>query len=159
MSRRTHGKLAVASRLEAPPSEVWARVTTVAGVNSELRPIVRMTAPPGIDSLAEADVVLGERLFRSWILLLGLIPVDYDDLTLVRLEPGHGFHERSSMLSQRVWEHERTLEADGAGCRLTDRLRFEPRRPIPVPVVERVVRGLFEHRHRRLRERFAGGPA
>ena len=39
-----------------------------------------------------------------------MIPIDYDDLTLVALEPGRGFHERSRMLSMRVWEHERTLE-------------------------------------------------
>ncbi len=158
MSRRTHGEVTVASWLEAPPEIVWARVSTVAGVNFELRPIARMTAPRGVDSLADVDVALGARLFRSWILLFGLVPIDYDDLTLVRLEPGRGFHERSSMLSQRVWEHERTLAADGAGCRVTDRLRFEPRPPIPATAVERVVRLLFQHRHRRLRTMLGARP-
>ena len=158
MSRRTHGEVVIASRLAAPPEVVWARVSTVAGVNSELRPIVRMTAPRGLDSLVHTDVVLGARLFRSWILLFGLVPIDYDDLTLVRLDPGRGFHERSPMLSQRVWEHERTLEPEGTVCLLTDRLRFEPRPPIPAALVERVVRLLFRHRHRRLRERFGGAP-
>ena len=154
-----HGEVWIASRLEAAPEIVWARVSTVAGVNAELRPIARMTAPRGVDSLADVDVALGQRLFRSWVLLFGLLPIDYDDLTLVRLEPGRGFHERSSMLSQRVWEHERTLVAEGCGCRVTDRLRFEPRTPIPAGAVERVVRLLFQHRHRRLRRTFGGRPA
>lgn len=159
MSRRAHGEVEIASLLEASPETVWARVSTVTGVNAELRPIARMTAPRGVDSLADVEVALGARLFRSWVLLFGLVPIDYDDLTLVRLEPGRGFHERSSMLSQRVWEHERTLAAEGGGCRVTDRLRFEPRTPIPAGAVERVVGFLFEHRHRRLRRTFGGRPA
>ena len=61
-------------------------------------------------------------------LLFGLIPFDYDDLCVERLDPGVGFLERSKMLSARVWEHERTLEPlDGGGTRVTDRVRFEPR--------------------------------
>ena len=49
------------------------------------------------------------------------MPFDYDELTLVRLDPGRGFLERSRMLSQRLWEHERTLEPSGeGGCLVTD---------------------------------------
>jgi len=36
------------------------------------------------------------------------------------------------MLTQRLWEHERTLEPlDGGGCAITDRVAWEPRLPIP----------------------------
>jgi ligand-binding SRPBCC domain-containing protein len=150
----------IASRLDAPPEGVWARVSTLAGVNSELRPLVRMTAPPDLDALDGSGAVMGERLFRSWLLLFGLIPFDYDDLTLVRLDPGRGFMERSSMLSQRVWEHERTLEPSGAsGCLLADRLHFEPRPPLRPALVAPVVRKLFSHRHSRLRAHFGGEPS
>ena len=103
----------VATRLAAPAGAVWDRVTTFEGVNDELRPLMRMTAPPHMRRLDAVDVRPGERLFRSWILLFGVLPVDYDDITLVSIEPGRGFHERSSMLSMRVWEHERTLEPVG----------------------------------------------
>ena len=73
--------------------------------------------------------MLGERIFRSWVLLFGVLPIDYDDLTLIALEPGRGFHERSRMLSMRVWEHERTLEPDGeGGCRVRDRLSLRAAR-------------------------------
>jgi hypothetical protein len=110
--------------------------------------------PAHVRGLEPADVVLGERLFRSWVLLFGVLPIDYDDLTLVAIEPGRGFQERSTMLSMRAWEHDRTLEGDGSGCVVRDRLGIEPRVPGMGPLLERVVRATFRHRHRRLRRRF-----
>ena len=114
-----------------------------------------MTAPPHVRRLDAAGVPVGERICRSWLLLFGVLPIDYDDLTLVSIEPGRGFHERSAMLSMRVWEHERTIEArpDG-GCTVRDRLRLEPRLPGSGPLLEPIVRFTFRHRHRRLRRRF-----
>src|SRR6185503_11303207 len=98
-------------------------------------------------------------LFRCWVLLLGILPIDYDDLTLVRVEPGRGFLESSTMLSQRRWRHERLLEAVAGGCRVTDRIEFEPRVPVPVPVFGAVFRFFFRHRHRRLAAWFAARAA
>lgn len=148
-------RFSISSRLVAPADRVWARVTTFEGVNDELRPVMRMTAPAHVRELDEQTVVLGERLFRSWILLFGVLPVDYDDLTLVELEPGRRFLERSPMLSMRSWQHERVVEPHGGGCTVTDRLEFEPRLPLPAAPV---IGALFRHRHRRLRRRF-GSPA
>jgi hypothetical protein len=142
---------------------VWERIVTPEGINHELMPLMRMTVPRGIDALDPASVPVGERLFRSWVLLFGFIPFDYDDIGLVRFEPGRGFHERSTMLTQRrtghagPGMHERTLEPDGDGCLVTDRLRFEPRAAVPVAVVRRLVAATFAHRHRRLRGYFGGG--
>jgi ligand-binding SRPBCC domain-containing protein len=143
------------SIVAAPPDVVWARVSTFEGVNDELLPLMRMTAPAHVRALDPSQVVLGERIFRSWVLLFGVIPIDYDDLTLIALEPGSGFHERSRMLSMRVWEHKRTLEPTGdAATRVSDRLSFEPRLPGSGPLLERFIRATFRHRHRRLRRRF-----
>jgi len=143
------------SILAATPEAVWARVSTFEGINDELRPLMRMTAPARVRALDPAEVVLGERIFRSWILLFGLIPIDYDDLSLIALEPGRGFHERSTMLSMRAWEHERWLEPDGDGrCRLRDRLSFEPRIGIAGALLEAFIRMTFRHRHKRLRRYF-----
>ena len=100
------------------------------GINFEMAPLFRMTVPRGLDDLDLATVEPG-RLGRSWILLFGLVPVDYDDLGLERIEPGRGFLERSTMLSQRLWEHERTIEPlAGGGCTVTDRVAWEPRLPL-----------------------------
>src|SRR5436309_35376 len=90
----------VSSRVAAPADAVWERVSTFAGVNHELMPVCRMTAPKHLRALTPETVTLGERVARCWILALGFIPIDYDDLVLVRIEPGRGFLERSTMLTQ-----------------------------------------------------------
>jgi ligand-binding SRPBCC domain-containing protein len=142
------------SVLAAPAEAVWTRVTTLQGVNDELRPWLRMTAPRAVRDLSLADVELGRRVCRSWVLLGGVVPVDYDDLTLVERGPGLRFLERSPLLSQRSWQHERWVEAVDGGCRLTDRLTFEPRIAAAARVSRRVVAAIFAHRHRRLVRRF-----
>ncbi len=121
-------KLTASSITAADPAQVWEHATSPSGVNRELRPLLRMTFPAGTTDLT-AGWQPGERQFRSWILLLGLIPVEYDDLVFEEVEPERRFLERSTLLSQRVWEHERTVEAVEGGCRITDRVRFEPRLP------------------------------
>jgi ligand-binding SRPBCC domain-containing protein len=143
------------SIVAASPEAVWARVSTFEGINDELRPLMRMTAPARVRSLDPSEVVLGERIFRSWVLLFGVIPIDYDDLSLIALEPGRGFHERSTMMSMRVWEHERALEPDGdSRCRVRDRLSFEPRVAFAGPLLEHFIRITFRHRHKRLGRHF-----
>jgi ligand-binding SRPBCC domain-containing protein len=144
-----------------PAPEMWARATSPGGINDELRPILRMTMPALLRGKTIDDVEVGVPLGRSWILLFGLIPVDYDDLFLAELEPGHRFLERSSMLSMRVWQHERSVEPiDAKSCRVTDRLSFELRRPMAwIPASARLARAivaaLFRHRHRRLARAFS----
>ena len=144
------------SRLAAPPDVVWAHATSFAGVNRELFPLARMTHPRGA-TLDPAGIVLGQRLLRSWILAAGILPIDYDDLTFVELEPGRRFLERSPMLSQREWTHERIVEPDGRGARVTDRVRFVPRVAALGPLHEPVFRLAFRLRHRNLRRRFGEG--
>ena len=142
------------SHLAAPAAAVWRHAISPAGVNRELRPLARMTFPADAASL-EATLVPGERLFRSWIFLLGVLPVDYDDLTIVEYEPGRRFLERSPMGSQREWQHERIVEPDGEGaCRLTDRVRFASRVPALEPVYAPIFRLAFRLRHRNLRRLF-----
>lgn len=148
-----HFAFELSSRLAAPADVVWAHATSMHGVNTELFPLVRMTHPRGLDSLAERRVPLGARAFRSWILLAGLVPIDYDDLTFIELEPGR-FLERSPMLTQRAWEHERRVEPSGTGCVVTDRIHSTPRIAPLAPLFGWVYRLAFELRHRNLRRRF-----
>lgn len=143
------------SHLSAPARDVWDRATTPAGINHELMPVYRMTLPPAFRGRGIGDVSPGTHLGRSWLLLGGLIPVDFDDLTIAELEPGRRFLEQSSMLMFSHWQHERIVDPAPAGCVVTDQVSFVLRRPLRwVPglgrAVERVVGALFSHRHRRL---------
>lgn len=146
-----------ASILRAPADAVWARVTTFAGINDELRPLMRMTAPREVREGGLSAVTLGERVCRSWILAGGVLPVEYDDLVLVELEDGR-FLERSSMLTQAAWEHERTVAPHPDGALVTDRVTFTPRRGVPAALSTRMVAFTFAHRHHRLQRRFSGRP-
>ena len=143
------------SVLTADAAAVWQHVTTPAGINEELGPWIRMSIPDGFERLTPETVPLGERLFRSRVSLFGVIPFDYDDLTLIEIEDGRRFLERSPMLSARLWQHERIVEPAGDGrCELTDTLTFVPRVRLIGPLHRRVVAAIFRHRHRRLRNRF-----
>jgi ligand-binding SRPBCC domain-containing protein len=150
-----------ASVLARPATEVWERAVTEEGINDELAPILRMTMPAGLRGKTVETVELGVSLGRSWILLGGVLPVDYDDLCLAELEPGRRFLERSSTLTFAVWQHERVVEPEGeAACRVTDRLGFELKRGVAwIPGAPRLARAvvafLFRHRHRRLAHRHA----
>jgi hypothetical protein len=151
---RRRAEITIGSELDATVEAVWARVTDPAGINDELRPLMRMTVPAGARDFGFDDPEPG-RIGRSWLLLFGFLPFDYDDITLVGVEPGRGFLERSSMLSMRLWEHERTLTPLGEGCcRVTDRIAWEPRPPLPGGLFRPLVLAIFRHRHKRLRLRF-----
>jgi hypothetical protein len=149
-------EIAVSSELEASAEAVWARAIDPAGINDELRPLMRMTVPQGAEDFGLDELEPGH-IGRSWIFYLGFLPLDYDDLNIVRVEPGRSFLERSSMLSMRLWEHERTLDPEGeSGCQVTDRLAWEPRLPLPGALLRPLIRTIFHHRHRRLRRALGG---
>ncbi|HXS33122.1 MAG TPA: hypothetical protein VN758_05020 [Solirubrobacterales bacterium] len=150
-------EITVSSHLDATPTQAWDRVITPEGIRDEMHPYLRMTFPPGVEQLNPESIELGKKIGRSWILLFGLLPFDYDDITLVRLEPGHGFLEQSQMLSQRVWEHERTIEpAARGGCLITDRVSWQPRFGLPGRHLRPVIAWFFRHRHKRLKRHFDG---
>src|SRR3954452_11632476 len=152
MERRS--SIEVSSWLEAAPEEVWSWVVTAEGVNDELRPWLRMTVPGGDFDLNSVEI--GKPIGRSWVLFLGLIPIDYDEINLDRIDEGRGFVERSRMLSQRAWEHIRTIRPVEDGSIVTDAVAWEPRLPVPGAAMRPLFRAIFGHRHRRLRRRFGG---
>ena len=107
--------------------------------------------PPGISNIFEVDARLGRPLFRSWVLLLGVLPIDRSDLTLIELDVGHRFLEESPMFSMKLWRHERTIEPRENGCTLTDRLEFQPR--VAVAVTRWFIATVFTHRHAVIRRK------
>jgi hypothetical protein len=141
------------SALAAAPDAVWRRATSVAGIADEMSPLMRMTFPRGMQALPADGVVPGQKLCRSWLLLLRVLPVDWSDLTLVELEPGRRFLERSPMLSMAFWQHERIVAPSAQGARVVDNLTFRPRL-LPRVLARASVALFFRHRHARLRRRF-----
>jgi ligand-binding SRPBCC domain-containing protein len=151
--------LTTSSRLPAPAEDVWRRVTTAEGINDELMPIMRMTVPPPLRGVDISRIAPGTHLGRSYFLLLGFLPFDYDDITIAEVDQGSRFLEQSTMLSMRSWSHERTVTALAEGCEVTDRVSFQTRRPAAwIPgweaVIAAVLGRVFRHRHQRLAAAF-----
>lgn len=140
------------STVAAPKEQVWRWITSVDGISTELAPIAKMTFPSHVRSLTDIDIESGKRLFRSFVLLGGIVPIDYSDLTLVSLEEGEGFLEQSPMLSMKQWQHERTLSAAPDGTVVKDILTFEPRVKLSTPIVKWFIQTLFSNRHKQLRK-------
>ncbi|MBI5845955.1 MAG: hypothetical protein HZB23_14945 [Deltaproteobacteria bacterium] len=147
----------ITTRLTASPEKIWQRVTTPEGIAHELYPWLSMTFPKSVKALTPETVPLGKRLCRSWVLLFGVIPVDYDDVTLVELDPPRRFLEKSPMLSMAHWSHERTIAPAPGGASLTDTLTFAPRLALAAPLAKIIVKALFTHRHSRLASWFGTG--
>ena len=146
------------SIVDSPADQVWARVVTPEGINDELRPWMTMSMPRGAESSTVDNVPVGTPIGRCWLRLFGLVPFDYDYLTIAELQPGQGFHEESTMLSMRLWRHERSVTPDGESKTVVrDRITFQLRLPLRplTPIIAVGIRALFGHRHRRLQCHFA----
>lgn len=151
----------IRTELAAPAGDVWRHATSMAGVNEELAPWVRMTHPPRLADLSSGPLALGEVLFHSWLLAFGWVPFDRQSLRLLSVDDrgdgGGAFVENSTSWMQRRWRHERSVDPVGDGCVVEDRLVVEPRLPVGA-LARPVVAALFAHRHRQLVRRF-GAPA
>ena len=159
------------SDLRVAPDELWRIVSTMDGVNAELRPWMRMTVPReardrSLAELAEsaelaelAEPAVDQPLFSSWLLALGVLPIDRHNLGIRAVWTGGdgrwGFLERSTSWLQARWVHERVIEASARGATVRDRVWISPRIRIVTPLVAAIVRRLFAHRHGVLRGRFA----
>ncbi len=154
MPRSPAFEFEASSLLAADAEQVWRHATTPRSMNREFFPLLRMAFPAGSAAMSLDQVELGRPLARVWILAFGFIPVEYDDLTLVEIGPGFRFLERSALLTQRVWQHERVVEPLARGCRLTDRLSFVPRAPVLGRLHRRIFRAIFALRHWQLRRIF-----
>ncbi|MEG8182769.1 hypothetical protein GZH49_30340 [Nocardia terpenica] len=153
------------SIVDAPIDAVWATVTSPEGINAELRPYLKMTVPGPFRGRTIADIEPGTRLGRSYFLLFGAVPIDFDDITVAEIDPGRRFREQSTMMSMSRWVHERTLRPLGDDrTEVVDAVSFVPRLPMGlIPGWGAVLRAclsfLFGHRHRRLQAHLAGsGP-
>ncbi len=138
------------STLAASPERVWAWIISFDGISKEMAPVLQMSAPKGVRDIASISFEPGVPMFRSWISLGGILPIDFSDLTLLSLTPGQGFVEQSRMGSMRLWRHERTISPVETGCRVIDTLTIEPRFGGWLAVA--FVRKFFTHRHKMLRK-------
>lgn len=146
--------LTFSSRIAVSPQDFWAG-QSLDTVNYELGPWIRMTAPKAWRSVRLATWTTNQQpLFSSWVLLLGVLPVDRHAFGSFTFAPESGFVEVSSSWVNRLWRHERTVVAQGTGSVVRDSLTFAPRFAVAAPILRVIYGMVFRHRHRRLGARY-----
>lgn len=156
LSMPTHDfSFEITSHLDADKDVVLAHATSFVGVNKELGPYLKMTAPEPYREKSLFEAPVGVTIFRSIILFFFVIPIDFDKICFESLDPESGFVETSTMLSCRLWRHERRVTAtkDG-GCDVLDRIAFTARMPGAGFVLLPFMKLIFRHRHAQLRALF-----
>ena len=136
-------------------AEVWEQIGTWTGVNYELSPIVRMNHPDAFFRLADIPAD-GKSHFTSTLFLFGFLPFDRYKFAFVECKEPQFFDECSANFSAKVWTHKRTLTPQDGGVVVTDTCSVVPRIPFLGPLLGRVYRAVFAHRHKRLQAFFAG---
>lgn len=143
--------------VDAPAEAVWAWVTAQEGINDEMWPYLKMTMPRAFRSKSIGDVSPGTHIGKSFLLLFGILPFGYDDITITAIEPGRMFCEESAMAGMRTWIHRRTLAPqNGRTTVVTDEITLAPVVALPglTRLLSAVLATFFRHRHRRLRHHF-----
>jgi len=140
------------SEVLAPADKVWELVTAQEGINHELRPYLKMTMPKAFRGKSIGDVSPGTHIGKSLLLLFGVVPFGYDDITITQIEPGRMFREESAMTGMRTWVHRRTLEPANGRTIVTDEVTLVPQLAIRglKRLLGSVLAAFFDHRHRRL---------
>ncbi|MBG07926.1 MAG: hypothetical protein CME68_04160 [Halobacteriovoraceae bacterium] len=149
-------KLSFESQLNVDKNVLIEQAFSMPGVNFELSPWIKLTYPKGAgaDPLKENIKAPGRFLFKSWFLVLGLIPIDYYSFYFISLcQEGH-FHESSSSLTYKKWYHIRDISSSEEGSFVKDDLEITPRLPVLSPLIRFLVRLVFLHRHNVLRKKY-----
>jgi hypothetical protein len=137
-------------------ADVMLATLTLNGVNAELWPLVRMTAPAAFAQRPLSAWPERQHLFNSWILLFGVLPVDRHAFYLQSVMPGRGFVETSSSTINALWKHERTIIPLEAGCRVIDSVEYRCRVPLLGYLLKPLYTLVFWRRHRYLKSRYGG---
>lgn len=146
------------SQLDASPETVWEWISHADTLREEFQPWLHLSAPDGIESLANLDIVPDQPIFTSWMWLFGVLPIGRSKVTLKELTPGVGFVEESPMTGVRYWRHERRIHANNGGTLLDDEVTVVPY-PFASLRTRLLVSLLFKHRHKVLKARCRKIPA
>ena len=142
------------SHLAATADILWKHALCMTSVNTELHPLIKMTFPKNQNYVNIKKDQLGTVIFKSIILLFGIIPIDIYEVTFIEFEEGKYFQECSPTLTQRCWKHRREIIPVPEGCIIRDRVELEPRNKLWRPIYYWFAKKIFNTRHKNLQRLF-----
>ena len=143
----------IESVLSGTKRDLSGKVLCMNGVNLELMPFIRMTAPVNWRETPIREWPQGSTLFRSVVLLFGIFPVDFHHFKLINASDDF-IEESSSSLINKAWDHRRSITDHSDGCRIHDQVEYDSRLHFIGGVLKPLYKAVFKHRHRRLRAKY-----
>jgi hypothetical protein len=143
----------IASNLSADAGTLNRELFNMEGVNRELSPWIRMSAPPEWRDKPITEWPCRVSLFTSVIYLFGWIPIDRHHFRLDRVSDT-GFSERSRSVLNREWNHRRAVSACGTGCTVRDSVDYRSHLGPLGYLFLPIYRLVFMARHRKLKSSY-----
>ena len=140
--------------LPVSPDQLSSDLFLMSGVNYELSPIVKMSAPEEWASKSIAHWPVNEYVFSSIIFLFGFIPIDLHRFKLLSVN-SNGFKESSKTLFNSVWSHERNILKSDSGATVRDVVYYKSKIGFLGSLLKPIYHSIFVHRHNRLKLKYA----
>lgn len=144
----------IETQLAVSPNELAHDSLSMSGVNFELGPLLKMSAPDIWQSKPITEWPTNQNLFGSNVLLLGLIPIDRHYFKF-RTISSFGFNESSKSVMNKLWSHERIIKSAGSGSVVKDIIIYESKLGISGNLFMPIYKAIFKHRHNRLRAKYS----
>jgi hypothetical protein len=141
------------TQLAVSSSELAHDTLNMSGVNYELGPLLKMSAPDLWQSKSITEWPTNQNIFSSNILLLGLIPIDRHFFNFKTVD-SFGFKENSKSLMNSLWSHERLIKSAGSGSVIKDVIIYQSKLGIVGNLFMPIYKAIFKHRHNRLRAKY-----
>lgn len=136
------------------PTDLISFTFNMAGVNYELGPLLKMSAPDMWESKALNLWPTNQDLFSSNILLLNTIPIDRHTFFFHSID-SFRFNEQSKSILNKSWSHERKIEHKGSGSVIKDTIIFKSRLSVLGFLFTPIYKAVLKHRHNRLKTKYS----
>lgn len=146
-------KFEMETSLPVSPDKLSADLLFMSGVNYELSPILKMSAPQKWEVEPISKWPVNSDIFSSTILLFGFLPIDLHRFNFLSVN-GMGFKEASSSLLNKLWSHERTISTSGSGSKIKDVVHYKSKLGFLGNLFKPVYQAIFAHRHKRLKLKY-----
>lgn len=140
--------------LPVNPDQLASDLLLMSGVNYELSPLLKMSAPQKWATKPISKWPVNSYIFSSTILLFGLIPIDLHRFKLLSVN-GMGFKESSKTLFNSQWSHQRTISSNGSGAKVRDVVYYNSKLGFLGCLFKPLYKSIFAHRHKRLKSKYA----